>query len=139
MPSASSTRMTRTGDGAGGKTMTMTWSIAAPALGAAFAASLVEVVEAFTIVLAVATLRGWRRPRPAGAGRDRRRRRLRGGAGGRRAGAPAVGAGAGKQPQIRRRRDAVGVRCLLDRRRARRALAGPGSGAARLRAAVPYC
>lgn len=40
--------------------MTMTWSIAAPALGAAFAASLVEVVEAFTIVLAVATLRGWR-------------------------------------------------------------------------------
>jgi uncharacterized membrane protein len=36
------------------------WSIAAPALGAAFAASLVEVVEAFTIVLAVATLRGWR-------------------------------------------------------------------------------
>ncbi|HEX3536079.1 MAG TPA: FTR1 family protein [Stellaceae bacterium] len=40
--------------------MTMTWSIAAPALSAAFAASLVEVVEAFTIVLAVATLRGWR-------------------------------------------------------------------------------
>ena len=38
----------------------MTWSHAAPALGAAFFASLVEVVEAFTIVLAVATLRGWR-------------------------------------------------------------------------------
>jgi uncharacterized membrane protein len=36
------------------------WSTAAPALGAAFLASLVEVVEAFTIVLAVATLRGWR-------------------------------------------------------------------------------
>jgi uncharacterized membrane protein len=36
------------------------WSMAAPAIGAAFAASLVEVVEAFTIVLAVATLRGWR-------------------------------------------------------------------------------
>ncbi|HEX5454209.1 MAG TPA: hypothetical protein VFX06_10485 [Stellaceae bacterium] len=36
------------------------WSSAAPAVGAAFAASLVEVVEAFTIVLAVATLRGWR-------------------------------------------------------------------------------
>ncbi len=36
------------------------WSVAAPAVGAAFAASLVEVVEAFTIVLAVATLRGWR-------------------------------------------------------------------------------
>ena len=36
------------------------WSIAAPAVGAAFAASLVEVVEAFTIVLAVASLRGWR-------------------------------------------------------------------------------
>jgi uncharacterized membrane protein len=38
----------------------MTWSTAAPAISAAFLASLVEVVEAFTIVLAVATLRGWR-------------------------------------------------------------------------------
>jgi Ca2+/H+ antiporter, TMEM165/GDT1 family len=38
----------------------MTWSTAAPALSAAFLASVVEVVEAFTIVLAVATLRGWR-------------------------------------------------------------------------------
>ena len=38
----------------------MTWSIAAPAITAAFLASIVEVVEAFTIVLAVATLRGWR-------------------------------------------------------------------------------
>lgn len=36
------------------------WSVAAPAVTAAFVASLVEVVEAFTIVLAVATLRGWR-------------------------------------------------------------------------------
>jgi uncharacterized membrane protein len=36
------------------------WSTAAPAVGAAFVASTVEVVEAFTIVLAVATLRGWR-------------------------------------------------------------------------------
>lgn len=36
------------------------WSTAAPAVTAAFLASLVEVVEAFTIVLAVATLRGWR-------------------------------------------------------------------------------
>src|SRR5882757_6474702 len=36
------------------------WSLAAPAVGSAFAASLVEVVEAFTIVLAVGTLRGWR-------------------------------------------------------------------------------
>ena len=36
------------------------WATAAPALGAAFAASTVEVVEAFTIMLAVATLRGWR-------------------------------------------------------------------------------
>jgi uncharacterized membrane protein len=36
------------------------WSTAAPAIGAAFLASMVEVVEAFTIVLAVATLRGWR-------------------------------------------------------------------------------
>jgi uncharacterized membrane protein len=33
---------------------------AAPAVGAAFFASLVEVVEAFTIVLAAGTLRGWR-------------------------------------------------------------------------------
>ncbi|MFI4974048.1 MAG: COG4280 domain-containing protein [Caulobacterales bacterium] len=33
---------------------------AAPAVGAAFAASVVEVVEAFTIILAVASLRGWR-------------------------------------------------------------------------------
>jgi len=37
-----------------------TWHVIAPAVSAAFLASLVEVVEAFTIVLAVATLRGWR-------------------------------------------------------------------------------
>jgi Ca2+/H+ antiporter, TMEM165/GDT1 family len=37
-----------------------TWSTIAPAIAAAFLASLVEVVEAFTIVLAVATVRGWR-------------------------------------------------------------------------------
>lgn len=43
----------------------VSWHVAAPAIGAAFLASLVEVVEAFTIVLAVATLRGWR---PAGFG-----------------------------------------------------------------------
>jgi Ca2+/H+ antiporter, TMEM165/GDT1 family len=36
------------------------WSTAAPAITAAFLASMVEVVEAFTIVLAIATLRGWR-------------------------------------------------------------------------------
>lgn len=36
------------------------WPTAAPAIGAAFLASLVEVVEAFTIVLVVATLRGWK-------------------------------------------------------------------------------
>ena len=36
------------------------WSTIAPAITAAFLASLVEVVEAFTIVLAVATVRGWR-------------------------------------------------------------------------------
>lgn len=36
------------------------WPTIGPAVGAAFFASLVEVVEAFTIVLAVATLRGWR-------------------------------------------------------------------------------
>ena len=38
----------------------VSWSVAAPAIGSAFLASLVEVVEAFTIVLAVGTLRGWR-------------------------------------------------------------------------------
>jgi len=36
------------------------WGTAAPAISAAFLASLVEVVEAFTIVLAVGTVRGWR-------------------------------------------------------------------------------
>jgi uncharacterized membrane protein len=41
------------------------WSVAAPAIGSAFLASLVEIVEAFTIVLAVGTLRGWR---PAACG-----------------------------------------------------------------------
>ena len=56
MHSASSTRMTKTADVG----TIMTWSIAAPAVTAAFLASIVEVVEAFTIVLAVATLRGWR-------------------------------------------------------------------------------
>jgi uncharacterized membrane protein len=40
---------------------------AAPAVGAAFVASTVEVVEAFTIVLAVASVRGWR-PALSGAG-----------------------------------------------------------------------
>src|SRR5438067_13378261 len=43
----------------------MTWTMAAPAMLAAFLASLVEAVEALTIVLAVATVRGWR---PAGLG-----------------------------------------------------------------------
>ena len=36
------------------------WSTAAPAIGSAFFASAVEIVEAFTIILVVATLRGWR-------------------------------------------------------------------------------
>jgi uncharacterized membrane protein len=36
------------------------WTAASSALSAAFLGSLVEVVEAFTIVLAVATVRGWR-------------------------------------------------------------------------------
>lgn len=36
------------------------WATAAPAVSAAFLGSLVEVVEAFTIVLAVGTVRGWR-------------------------------------------------------------------------------
>lgn len=38
----------------------MIWTTAAPAIGAAFLASVVEIVEAFTIVLAVGTVRGWR-------------------------------------------------------------------------------
>ena len=41
------------------------WSVAAPAILAAFLAAIVEIVEAFTIVLVVATVRGWR---PAVAG-----------------------------------------------------------------------
>jgi len=41
------------------------WATIAPAVTAAFLASAVEIVEAFTIVLAVATIRGWR---PAGLG-----------------------------------------------------------------------
>jgi uncharacterized membrane protein len=36
------------------------WEAAAPAIGTAFLASLVEAVEAFTIVLAVSTIQGWR-------------------------------------------------------------------------------
>src|SRR5712675_3517305 len=43
----------------------MTWTADAPAISAAFLDSLVEAVEALTIVLAVATVRGWR---PAGLG-----------------------------------------------------------------------
>jgi uncharacterized membrane protein len=43
----------------------MTWTSAAPAVSAAFLSSLVEAVEALTIVLAVASVRGWR---PAGMG-----------------------------------------------------------------------
>jgi len=43
----------------------MTWIAAAPAISAAFLSSLVEAVEALTIVLAVASVRGWR---PAGLG-----------------------------------------------------------------------
>jgi uncharacterized membrane protein len=43
----------------------MSWTVAAPAVFAAFLSSLVEAVEALTIVLAVGTVRGWR---PAGLG-----------------------------------------------------------------------
>src|SRR5258706_244651 len=45
--------------------MILTWTSAAPAVSAAFLSSLVEAVEALTIVLAVATVRGWK---PAGLG-----------------------------------------------------------------------
>lgn len=54
----------RSGGKAKGQGM-VTWATAAPAVSAAFLGSLVEVVEAFTIVLAVGTVRGWR---PALAG-----------------------------------------------------------------------
>src|SRR3989442_13532976 len=50
--------MRRTGRG-------MTWTMAAPAVSAAFLGSLVEAIEALTIVLAAAPVRGWR---PAGLG-----------------------------------------------------------------------
>src|SRR5258706_924213 len=40
--------------------MTMPWASVAPAVTAAFLSSLVEAVEALTIVLSVATIRGWR-------------------------------------------------------------------------------
>ncbi len=43
------------------------WATAAPAVLAAFLASLVEAVEALTIILAVAAIRGWR-PALLGAG-----------------------------------------------------------------------
>jgi Ca2+/H+ antiporter, TMEM165/GDT1 family len=43
----------------------MIWTIAATAVTTAFVSSLVEAVEALTIVLAVASIRGWR---PAGIG-----------------------------------------------------------------------
>src|SRR5438045_9144415 len=45
--------------------MTIAWTSVAPAVSAAFLSSLVEAVEALTIMLAVATVRGWR---PAGLG-----------------------------------------------------------------------
>src|SRR5256885_4483547 len=45
--------------------MTIAWTSVAPAVSAAFLSSLVEAVEALTIVLAVGTVRGWR---PAGLG-----------------------------------------------------------------------
>jgi uncharacterized membrane protein len=45
--------------------MAMFWTSTVPAVSAAFLASLVEAVEALTIVLAVVTVRGWR---PAGLG-----------------------------------------------------------------------
>src|SRR3989475_7317783 len=45
--------------------MILTWTSAGPAVSAAFLSSLVEAVEALTIVLSVATVRGWK---PAGLG-----------------------------------------------------------------------
>jgi uncharacterized membrane protein len=46
-------------------TLDVNWTTAAPAVTTAFLSSLVEAVEALTIVLAVAFVRGWR---PAGIG-----------------------------------------------------------------------
>jgi Ca2+/H+ antiporter, TMEM165/GDT1 family len=43
----------------------MNWTSVAPAVSAAFLGSMVEAVEALTIILAVASVRGWR---PAGLG-----------------------------------------------------------------------
>ena len=43
----------------------MNWTSVAPAVTTAFVSSLVEAVEALTIVLAVASVRGWR---PAATG-----------------------------------------------------------------------
>lgn len=40
--------------------MTITWTHQAPTIVAAFLASLVEFVEALTVVLAVGSVRGWR-------------------------------------------------------------------------------
>src|SRR5579872_7365928 len=40
--------------------MIISWAHAAPSIIAAFLASLVEFVEALTVVLAVGTVRGWR-------------------------------------------------------------------------------
>jgi uncharacterized membrane protein len=40
--------------------MVLTWTVVAPAISAAFLSSLVEAVEALTIVLAVGAVRGWR-------------------------------------------------------------------------------
>ena len=45
--------------------VTVSWAHIGPAIVAAFLASLVEAVEALTIVLAVASVCGWR---PAGLG-----------------------------------------------------------------------
>src|SRR5437879_12996970 len=45
--------------------MIANWGLIWPAMTAAFLASLVEAVEALTIILAVAIVRGWR---PAGLG-----------------------------------------------------------------------
>src|SRR5437667_236549 len=132
----SSTRTTRTAE-EGNMTA---WSTAAPAISAAFLASLVEVVEAFPIVLAVATLRGGRhnraqggtargarsrlyrdrggrRARAAGARRPRRSGRLCRGSRRRSNRPPAAVASSGEYPQIRRRRHAVRLRRVLDRRR----------------------
>src|SRR2546421_181954 len=138
--------------------------LAITAISAAFLGSLVEAVEALTIVLAVASVRGWRAagigalagfgllslilialgpllgpgPIPALQPVDRGLPppfRLPWP----RTGHPAAARqGAREHAQVRRRRHALGLRCVLDRRRPRGCLAWRRSRDRRHRRAFPH-